>query len=271
VSDLLVHSMAEFGDIILPCLAAAHVRNIVEIGAEFGGMSQRLGEFVVAAGGVLTSIDPAPKPAFIEWSNGLAQSRHIASLSLDAIPTLADVDAWIIDGDHNYYTVLNELRSIDAVSCRDGKPLLAFLHDVGWPCGRRDFYYAPDQIPAAWCQPHDYDGGALLDTDRLVEGRGFRGHGNFAFAVQSGGPHNGIMTAVEDFIAEQAATGRDLAWAHVPAVFGLGVLFDVDAPWSETVAAQLMPFHENRLLASLERNRLLNYLKVIDYQDAHSG
>jgi len=51
-------------------------------------------------------------------------------------------------------------------------------------------------------------------------------------------------------------------------VFGLGVLFDAEAAWSPALAELVAPFHENRLLAKLERNRLLNYLKVIEWQDA---
>jgi hypothetical protein len=39
--------------------------------------------------------------------------------------------------------VFHELVAADALSRRDGRPLLALLHDVGWPCSRRDMYYAP--------------------------------------------------------------------------------------------------------------------------------
>jgi hypothetical protein len=39
MSNLLIHSMAEFSDLILGSLAIAGARHIVEIGAEFGGMS----------------------------------------------------------------------------------------------------------------------------------------------------------------------------------------------------------------------------------------
>jgi hypothetical protein len=42
-----------------------------------------------------------------------------------------------------------------------------------------------------------------------VPGRGFRGRGRFAFAVHAGGPGNGVLTAVEDFIAEVAESGRN--------------------------------------------------------------
>ena len=31
-------------------------------------------------------------------------------------------------------------------------PLLV-LHDVGWPYGRRDLYYDPDDIPASTASP----------------------------------------------------------------------------------------------------------------------
>lgn len=271
MSDLLIHSMSEFADIILPCLAAADVCNVAEIGAEFGGMSRQLGAFVTKAGGVLTSIDPAPDPAFTEWSMRFPASRHIAMSSLEAIPELSDIDAWVIDGDHNYYTVASELRAIDVVSRRDGKPLLVFLHDVGWPCARRDFYYAPDRIPVEHRQPFAYDQGVVLERDSLVPHRGFRGNGNFAWATHAGGPRNGVLTAIEDFITDVATTDRNLAWAYIPAVFGLGILFEIDAAWSAEIAELVMPFHNNRLLARLEDNRLRNYLKVIDLQDNASS
>lgn len=267
MSNLLIHSMSEFADIVLPCLAVANVRNIAEIGAEFGGMSRQLGAFVTDAGGILASIDPMPDPSFIEWSRGFPASRHIATTSLEAIPELSDIDAWVIDGDHNYYTVASELRAIDVVARRDGKPLLVFLHDVGWPCARRDFYYAPDRIPVEHRQPFVYDQGVVLERDALVPNRGFRGNGSFAWATHAGGPRNGVLTAVEDFISDAATAGQNLAWAYIPAVFGLGILFDMDSAWSASIAELVVPFHNNRLLARLEDNRLRNYLKVVDLQD----
>lgn len=51
-------------------------------------------------------------------------------MSLDAIPTLETMDVWIIDGDHNWYTVSNELELIRKKSKEEKKPLLIFLHDV---------------------------------------------------------------------------------------------------------------------------------------------
>jgi len=268
VSDLLIHSMTEFSDIILATLHAAGVRHIAEVGAEFGGMSQQLAAYAKATGGTLASIDSAPKREFIDWVNNTPEVRHIPATSLEAMPGLADIDAWVIDGDHNYYTVFNELRIADELAKRDGKPLLCLLHDVSWPWGRRDLYYAPDRIPVEWRHPHSFEAGVTLGHKGTLPGRGFRGAGQFAVALREGGPRNGVLTAVEDFLAEQHAAGRDLGFAEIPAVFGLGVLFDLDAEWSNRVAEAVLPFHDNKLLRTLEDNRLRNYLRVIEMNDA---
>jgi hypothetical protein len=271
MSDLLIHSMSEFSEIIVPALAIAGATEIAEIGAEFGGMSTLLADFATAEGGRLTSVDPAPKPEFLHWVSGRAEVRHIAKPSLETIESLTGIDAWLIDGDHNWYTVYHELKQIDAVSRRDGRPLLVFLHDIGWPWARRDLYYAPELIPAAYRQPFDYEGGCVPGSPMLVPHRGFRGMGQFAAALCEGGPRNGVLTAIEDHIDEVRATGRTIAFAQIPAVFGLGVLFGTDAPWSEALSDFLIPYHENRLLRTLEENRLANYLAVLDWQDRAAG
>ncbi|WP_066720965.1 class I SAM-dependent methyltransferase [Sphingomonas pituitosa] len=268
MTNLLIHSMTEFWDIILGTLHAAEVRNIAEIGAEFGGTTQHLAAYARATGGSLTSIDPAPKQVFLDWAQATPEVRHVPLPSLEAMPSLGDIDAWVIDGDHNYYTVFNELRIAGELAQRDGRPLLAFLHDVSWPTGRRDMYYAPERIPAEHRHPYSTDRGCTLDrADLLPPGHGFRGDGHFAWALHEGGPRNGVLTAVEDFMAQGRAAGTKLAYAHVPAVFGLGILFDAGAPWAEAVANLVFPWHDNALLATLEQNRLRNYLAVIEWQD----
>ena len=267
MSNLLIHSMSEFSDIIVEALELAGAREIVEIGAEFGGMSSVLADFAAAQDGRLTSVDPCPKQEFVEWAAGHPDVRHIAKTSFNAFDELEQVDAWVIDGDHNWYTVYNELKKVDGICQRDGKPLLAFLHDVAWPWARRDLYYAPDQIPAPFRHPFSYEGGVTLDYPGIIENRGFRGLGQYACAVHEGGPCNGVLTAVEDFIEEVRADGRGIAFARIPAVFGLGVLFSTGADWASALSELIIPFHENALIQRLEENRLRNYLKVLDWQD----
>ncbi|TRD11068.1 class I SAM-dependent methyltransferase [Erythrobacter insulae] len=267
MSNLLIHSMSEFSNIIMPCLAEAQVASITEIGSEFGGMSKVLAEHCAGQGGKLTCFDPEPDPSFSKWAEDDEAVNHVLLPSLEALPNAQAADAWFVDGDHNYYTVFHELTEIDRISRAAGTPLLAFLHDVSWPCARRDFYYAPNRIPADWRHPFSYDHGVRLDEGAVLENRGFRGGGSFAVALESGGPGNGVLTAVEDFLADADSEERPLYYVHVPAVFGLGIVFDANAHWSEAFAQFLLPYHHNPLIARLEENRLRNYLEVIDWQD----
>jgi hypothetical protein len=266
--NLLIHSMSEFSDIILQTLALAEARSITEIGAEFGGMSSTLASYADMHKGRLVTIDPSPKQEFLDWMARNPQIEHIAQTSLEAIGSVRNTDAWLVDGDHNWYTVYEEIKLIHEACERDEKPPLIFFHDVCWPCGRRDTYYAPDRIPAQFRQSYTYDGGVFPGRRETFFGRGFRGMGQFAMAKQEGGPRNGVKTAIEDFISDVNAQGRELAYAEVPGVFGLGVLFSMDAPWSDSVANFLLPYHNNQLIAKLEENRLANYLRVIEIQDA---
>jgi tRNA A22 N-methylase len=62
MADLLLHSMAEFTCIILPSLEIAGAKRIVEIGSEYGEMTEKLIEYTGKQGGELISIDPSPLP-----------------------------------------------------------------------------------------------------------------------------------------------------------------------------------------------------------------
>lgn len=265
---LLIHSLAEFSSVTLPVLAAAGARSVCEIGAEHGGNSSVVGDWLRSRGGTLVSIDPAPGAAFLEWVTRNADvARHLPATSLEVIETVGAHDAWFVDGDHNWYTVFNELSLIHRVQRAARRPLLVFLHDVGWPCARRDLYYAPQRVPEAFRQPHSFELGVVPGARAAIDG-GFRGCGAFAVALQEGGPRNGVLTAIEDFAA---GVGEPLMWAQVPGVFGLGVLFDSDHPAADAMAQLLAPLHEHPLLARLEANRLANYLKVIEWQDRHAA
>ena len=59
-------------------------------------------------------------------------------MSLDELPRLEKMDAVIIDGDHNWYSVYNELKLLARQVEKGGPFPLSFVHDVGWPYGRRD-------------------------------------------------------------------------------------------------------------------------------------
>jgi Methyltransferase domain len=262
-----MYSMTVFSDLILPALECAGVKEIVEIGAETGGTSAIFAEYCRKQGGQFTSVDPSPTTEFRLWVMRNPHVRHLPMPSLEAFAELEGIDAWIVDGDHNWYTVTHELIEIEQICRRDRKPLLAFFHDVAWPCGRRDMYYAPERIPAEYRHPWQREAGVTLGHGGLLDNRGFRGGSNFAWAESEGGPRNGVLTAIEDFMAERHRDGREYAFAEIPAVLGLGVLFASDAPWSASLANFLLPFHQNKLLRAMEEDRLRNALRVRELQD----
>ncbi len=154
----------------------------------------------------------------------------------------------ILDGDHNYHTLSGELAAIAERAEGSGLPLL-LVHDIGWPHARRDTYYAPEDIPAEGRQP-------LAPEDAMVApgepGTASAGIAFRAAAAREGGERNGVLTAVEDFVAERAG----MRLAIVPAFFGLGVLWPEDAPWAGAVGSIVAPWESSPLLERLETLRV---------------
>ena len=95
---------------------------------------------------------------------------------------------------------------------------MLILHDVCWPYGRRDLYYNPDQIPPEFRQPYARRG-MRPDRKQLLA----RGGMNVTLenAEIEGGPRNGVMTALDDFIAEHDEPLRLLV---IPIYFGLAIV-----------------------------------------------
>lgn len=254
-------SMTEFAPIIVPVLEALKPQRIAEIGASAGGNSRLLADFLRPRNGKLFSIDPMPQQSFIDWarvSNDVV--THIQDQSLTGIFKVEKADAWFIDGDHNWFTVYHELTAIDTLAQKYQQPALMFLHDVGWPCARRDMYYDPSKIPAEFLQPYSSELGITIDNPYSIEG-GFRGPN---WALKEGGPRNGVLTAIEDFIRDSK---NQYHWIMVPAVLGLGVLVDVKHPLAKNIVDFYAPFHNNPLIATLEKDRITKYLTICELND----
>ena len=172
----------------------------------------------------------------------------VRQTSIEAFQTMELPEAMILDGDHNYYTVAQELRLL-AERAGDELPLL-LLHDVGWPHGRRDDYFDPERIPQEYRQPIAPEAGLYPGVEGTREG-GLPYHWP---AAREGGPRNGVLTAIEDFVGER----DDLRLAVVPAFFGLGVLWRLAAPYADELAELFDPWDRNPILERLERNRVLH-------------
>lgn len=252
-----ITSMESFAPIILPVLQAIQPKVIAEIGAAEGGNTRILYEFLRDIQGKLLTMDPFPRGSFVDWvrsTNGVVE--HFPDYSLNCIPKLGEVDIWFVDGDHNWYTVFNELKLIHELAAKYHKPALIYLHDVAWPCGRRDMYYDPSQIPGEYLQPNSNQLGLTLDPIAVPKG-GLKGP---YWALKEGGPKNGVLTAVEDFMA---TTQDQYLYINVPAILGLGVLIDKRHPHADVLSEYYGVYHNNPIMELIERDRISHYLSAI--------
>lgn len=207
-----------YEDIIKPVFEMEKVKNVVEIGANTGENTAKLIRYARKVEGKIYSVDPFPQFPADKWEKE-NDGRFIMfrNLSLNVIKDIKDADVFLIDGDHNWYTVYNELCEIAKIYPPEKFPLVMF-HDIGWPYDRRDLYYSPETIPKEYRHPYErkaiYPGRNELGNEGINE--------NLLNAVKDGGEKNGVRTAVEDFINEYSAFS--LKFYMIEALHGLGMI-----------------------------------------------
>jgi len=210
---------------ILPIIDANRYRRICEIGANEGENTEiLLGRPNLS----LTVIDPFPGKQLLNMCDRSERLNLKLGLSLEVLNEFTEpFDCFLIDGDHNWYTVYHELKTI-----RDRKLLTEggtiFFHDVAWPYGRRDMYYAPESIPASYRKAYQQAGIERGKSALSPDSDFNREHWN---AVSEGGEKNGVLTAIEDFIDECPGEFR---FTFVREEYGLGIL-------TTRVGYQIMP------------------------------
>ena len=257
--ELLLYSLNEFREIIQRCLGIVRPERLLEVGGEAGLFTRTLVEWSDELQFEVLVVEPYPSPALRDLA-ARGNLRLIEGKSPEALSPAGACDVYLLDGDHNFETLAGELQALVEV-CGD-RPFLALLHDVGWPNARRDMYYGS--------QAGSSDNPGMCMTAGAVPGNsgvtawGFRGEGDFAIAREEGGVRNGVLSAVEAFL--ESTDGY--RFLRIPCLFGLGVLFPVDAPWAAAIEAELAPYHENPLLARMEENRLTLFLEVLRLQDS---
>jgi hypothetical protein len=199
----------------IPLAREKHWRSFCEIGSQRGDSADVL---LGLAGVSLMIIDPCLEIDLVRrYSTDSRVTVHKA-ISLEALLLArGPFDCILIDGDHNWYTVYNELRLIrERELLRFGG--MIFFHDVSWPYGRRDMYYQPELIPAA--HRHAYERkGIVAGKSELVDSGGC--NATLCNATHEGGPRNGVLTAIEDFIEEH--DGDYFFW-RVRRMYGMGIM-----------------------------------------------
>jgi Methyltransferase domain len=241
-------SMAHHSEALLGALDAVGARSVAEVGAYAGDLTEVLVHWAAQTGARVLAIDPSPRPPLVELADKHPQLQLLRQTSLEALPGIELPDVVIIDGDHNYYTVREELRVVAERASGEQLPLLLF-HDVCWPHGRRDDYFAPELIPQEYRRPLIGEGMGIAPDEAGARPDGLPYPRS---AAREGGSRNGVLTAVEDFVAEHAG----LRLVVIPAFFGFGAIWHEDAPWATDVARVLEPWDASPLVARLEENRI---------------
>jgi hypothetical protein len=185
--------------VVAPYIKASGYKHVCEIGSADGGNIDAL---LSIPGMQVCCIDPCVTEDLERKFAGNSRVRTCRGLSLQMLPALADqrFDCIMIDGDHNWYTVYHELSFIHdkGMLAKDGTIL---LHDVCWPYARRDMYYDLDTVPVEYRQPVQ-KAGILRGVSALSSDPTQGKNGHLWNATHEGGPRNGVLTAVEDFLRE---------------------------------------------------------------------
>jgi hypothetical protein len=223
-----------WNSVIEPVLNALAPRTIVEIGAYQGRNTAKILDYCRRHGAVAHVIDPMPEFSFEQWQSEWREAIFHQEVSLDALPRVGAMDLALIDGDHNWYTVFNELKLIEA-SANDAELFpVVLLHDVEWPYGRRDSYFDPSSIPPRYHHP-SAKRGIRPGQSELAEHGGLNSH--FEHALYERTPRNGVLTAVEDFVA---FSRFEFDVSIVPGIHGLGVLATTASLRSNQKLAELV-------------------------------
>lgn len=206
---------------IEPVLRAQKPGRVMQIGAGDGEISLRLLDYCRESGCRADIIDPRPHAGLQAALAAHGEEHAFQRLQpWKAIPLGEAPDLVLLDGEPNWwavFTVLDRLRRLAGERGR-GFPIM-LAHHVAWPYGRRDMYPVPDAVG----EPHPF---AYLGVDPDQPGLVQDGLGSrFAHAIEEGGPQNGVLTALEDFVA---SAPLELELRVLPLLSGLGIL----APFS---------------------------------------
>ena len=247
------YSLANVGEIIEPCLDAAGTGSLLEIGSFRGELTERLLVWAEKSGADVATVEPLPPGDLLDLVKRRPELTLIEDTGVGALKSLESLpDAIVIDGDHNHYTLTGELEMI-ASKAGEGPLPLIFFHDVGWPHERRDTYYEPDRVPEDRRQP-------LAKDCTLEPGNPGVSDGGLPYewaAAHEGGPGNGVLTAIEDFMS----TRDGLRLAVVPIFFGFGVLWEAEVEWAAEVESVLSPYDRHPVLERAEANRVAHLVR----------
>ncbi|MBI3331468.1 glycosyltransferase [Candidatus Peregrinibacteria bacterium] len=258
-----------FDPVIRPLLEIVKPQSIVEIGAAEGRHTKKILSCCKDRGATLHCIDVKRQFEVEALQQEFPMLRFYEQPSVQALPTIGSMDMVLIDGDHNFYTVREELRIIAAKN-GNGSPPMILLHDTSWPYGRRDAYERPEAIPETARKKYAKIG-IDPDINQLKIG-GFNDH--VFHAEEYGNDGNGVLTAVEQFLVE---TDAAYLFTRIHGLHGLGVItpharldaskqlrqFLESCEASEPIAGVLMETERERISEQAQRSGLESAYRLL--------
>ncbi len=247
-------SMVNFAPEYRRLMDVLRITRIVEIGSEAGVNTQVLLGYARSRGAKLVAVDPADVP-FPFDAEKEPDFTFFRGTSAEFLAAPLPAEAVFLDGDHNYETVLADLETIFRSRTATGIKLL-FLHDVSWPWARRDIYYDPARIS----RPHAFH--TENTASPYVAGSPGLPPAGYVTADAEGGPGNGVLTAVEEFLARHG----NWEFRRLPVLYGIGILVCREnlAPGEEAALRPLLDELDSHreLLSVLELNRVENLCRI---------
>ena len=145
-----------WNSIMCPIIKHISAKHIIEVGSDEGTNTKNILNYCVKNNAILTAIDPCPNFNVKDFKRKYREKFNFKKeLSLKSLPKLSNYDVILLDGDHNWYTIYNELKIIEKTFLDEKNFPLIFMHDVSWPYARRDMYYNPETIPHEYRQYYE--------------------------------------------------------------------------------------------------------------------
>ena len=256
-----------WSDVVRPLLCELKGRNLLEIGAFKGDHTRLLLEYCDTFDANLIVIEPSVTPSLQEVVSSSTRVRLFAEKSHEALPRVdAPVEAVLLEGDLNYYTVRGDLVGIEELSIRQNVTFpIVFFANASWPYARRDMYYDPEGLPATGM--HDCASMGMTPWSSELE----EGMINYPFANarHENGPKNGVLTAVEDFINESQLP---LRLFRLPINHGLGIICIKNSRAEEFISTNLLPpSAPGRFLETSELARLNDIIRRLKSRQRQKG
>lgn len=252
-------------DVVKPLLCELKAKYLLEVGADKGNHTTLLLQYCDTFDATLIVIEPVVTPSLQKIVSSSTRVRLYAEKSQTALPRVdSPVDAVLLEGDLNYYAVQNALLAIEQLSRRQNIAFpIVFVNSTSWPYARRDMYYDPDSIPEA--ERHEHARSGMTPWSSQLEDGAI--NYPFANAKSEGGPKNGVLTAVEDFIRESPLL--PLRFFSLPVNHGLGIIFTESSRVEEFIRINLLPPPLlGRFLETFELARLNDIIRRLQSQQS---